>query len=69
MSRTSVNPGRHLELVGAFELVGEEEQFALELESQLLVGLADLLRSFREDPSSSYIGSVRITIEPAGRDR
>lgn len=64
--RTSVNPGRCLELVGSFELVGEDEQFVLDRESQTIVELSTLLRSFREDPSDPVIGTVTLTIE-AGR--
>lgn len=64
--RTSVNPGRRLELVGSFELVGEAEQFVLDRESQTIVELSMLLRSFRADASDPVIGTVKITIE-AGR--
>ena len=62
--RTTVNPGRWLEIVGEFELVGESEQFALDRESQTIVELAMLLQSFREDPSEPYVGRLKITIEP-----
>ena len=67
MSSTSVNPGRWLELVARLELVGEAEQFAMDTESLTIVDLAELLKAFREDPSDSIIGRVRITIEPAPR--
>jgi hypothetical protein len=63
--RTSCNPGSYLECVGSFELVGEDEQFVLERESQTIVELSTLMQSFREDLSSPIIGTVRITIEPA----
>ena len=65
MSTITVNPGRHLELVGSFELIGEDEQFALDRESQRIIGLAELLSSFRYDPSDPHIGRVRVTVEPA----
>jgi len=64
VSTTTCNPGRWLELRGRFELVGEDQQFALELESQTIVGLAELLSAFRYDPSDPYVGRVKVTVEP-----
>lgn len=63
---TSCNPGRWLEVVGgSFELVGEDEQLVLDRESQTIVELSTLLRSFRVDPSDPVLGKLKITIEPA----
>ena len=62
---TSCNPGSWLECVGVFELVGEAEQFTLDTDSQTIVELSLLLRTFREDPDQSYVGRLKITIEPA----
>jgi hypothetical protein len=64
MARTSVNPGRWLELVAALELVGEDEQLVLDVESKLILELSTLLQAFREDPSEPRLGWIKITIEP-----
>lgn len=60
-----MNPGRLLECVANVELVGEAEQFVLDRESQMIVELSTLLRSFREIPDDAVIGTVKITIEMA----
>jgi hypothetical protein len=74
--RTTVNPGSRLELEGSFELgrsLAETEavgRFAAptrevtDRESGKHVYLADLLRSFLEDPEEKITGPIRITIEP-----
>jgi len=64
MAVTTCNPGSFLELVGRFELVGADEQFALDVDSQRIIGLAELLRTFRDIPDDPVIGRIRIRIEP-----
>lgn len=76
--RKTVNPGSLLEVHGSFELavplaeIGEKpfgpagvlrEQLVRDRESGLEVGLADLLRSFLEDPTEKVTGPIRIRIE------
>ena len=67
--RTTVNPGRWLELVGSFELqrsgrtgrtltVGDRE-------SQRVVTHGAQLEQFLQDPEDTITGPIRITIEPA----
>ena len=79
--RTTVNPGSRLTLEGHFELgysLAEVESnggphnmeaarrcLMMDSDSGALITLADLLRSFLEDPAETATGPVRITIEAA----
>lgn len=73
----TVNPGSRLELSGSFELgaslvdceavpqAAELATLVMDRESNAVVSLADLLRSFMYDPTERVTGPIRITIEPA----
>lgn len=62
------DPGRRLEVVGNFVLVGGFEDTVRDRHSSLAGGavdLASLLKMYRADDSDPVIGPVRVTIEPA----
>lgn len=70
--RTTVNPGRFLQLEGSFAVLrgdtaaaGEFRPGVVDRESLHEVTLEGLLRQFLEDPSETVTGPIRITIEPA----
>lgn len=65
--RTTVNPGRFLQLEARLVLIPEDDGPAgvLERDTGDIVTLAGLLEQFRADPDDGMIGRVRITVEPA----
>jgi len=74
--KTTVNPGSRLELEASLELGRSLAEMSVignwsglsrvvtDRESGQPIELADLLRSFLQDPEERITGPIRITIEP-----
>jgi hypothetical protein len=65
------DPGRRLEVVANFVLVGGFEDTVRDRHSSLAGGAVDLawlLKMYRADDSEPVIGPVRVTIEPASAE-